>query len=284
MPVTRSSILPNAPIRKLRMSETAPMDEERRQGYLSAMGITLWEPRCAAVSGGEAAPVEPHESSPIGVQAVADERMIALDQSSERSHPEPAGLSGVASMDWDALAAAVDSCRDCGLCESRTRTVFGIGARNAELLLIGEAPGADEDRLGEPFVGRAGQLLTPMLGAIGLSREQVYIANVLKCRPPGNRDPKSDEVQHCEGYLLRQVELIRPRIILAVGRIAAQNLLCSDETIGRLRGRWFAFGEASIPLRVTYHPAYLLRSPDQKAKAWEDLVEIRRRLNNIALA
>ncbi|MBK5963280.1 uracil-DNA glycosylase [Thiocystis minor] len=188
----------------------------------------------------------------------------------------------VATMDWDPLMAAVAACRACGLCETRTQTVFGVGNRNADLLVIGEAPGADEDRQGEPFVGRAGQLLTPMLGAIGLSREQVYITNVLKCRPPGNRDPKPEEIQRCEGYLRRQVTLIRPRVILAVGRIAAQSLLRTDEPVGRLRGRWFAFGEASIPLRVTYHPAYLLRSPEQKAKAWEDLVVVKRRLSELA--
>ncbi|AFL75616.1 uracil-DNA glycosylase [Thiocystis violascens] len=188
----------------------------------------------------------------------------------------------VATMDWDRLMGAVAACRACGLCETRTQTVFGVGDRNADLLVIGEAPGADEDRLGEPFVGRAGQLLTPMLGAIGLSRDQVYITNVLKCRPPGNRDPKPEEIQRCEGYLRRQVALIRPRVILAVGRIAAQSLLRTDEPLGRLRGRWLTFGTASIPLRVTYHPAYLLRSPEQKAKAWEDLLEVRRRMTNIS--
>ncbi|WP_295408619.1 uracil-DNA glycosylase [uncultured Thiocystis sp.] len=188
----------------------------------------------------------------------------------------------VATLDWDPLMAAVAACRACGLCETRTQTVFGVGHRDADLLVIGEAPGADEDRQGEPFVGRAGQLLTPMLAAIGLSREQVYITNVLKCRPPGNRDPKPEEIQRCEGYLQRQVALIRPRVILAVGRISAQSLLRTDEPVGRLRGRWLTFGAASIPLRVTYHPAYLLRSPEQKAKAWEDLLEVRRKMTNIS--
>ncbi|TCT22006.1 DNA polymerase [Thiobaca trueperi] len=182
-------------------------------------------------------------------------------------------------MDWETLEATVTGCRACGLCATRTRTVFGVGRRDADLMIIGEAPGADEDREGEPFVGRAGQLLTRMLAAIGFSREQVYIANVLKCRPPGNRDPHADEVLHCEGYLLRQVALVQPRVILAAGRIAAQQLLKTDVTVGRLRGRWFSFGPSAIPLRVTYHPAYLLRSPDQKAKAWEDLTRIRRRLD-----
>jgi DNA polymerase len=181
-------------------------------------------------------------------------------------------------MDWETLAAAVAGCRACPLCETRTQTVFGVGDRQADLLVIGEAPGADEDRAGEPFVGRAGQLLNRMLAAIGLERRQVYIANILKCRPPGNRDPRPDEVAHCQDYLARQVELIRPRAILTVGRISAQTLLGVDTPVGRLRGRWFEFGPAAVPLRVTYHPAYLLRSPENKGKAWEDLVALARRL------
>jgi DNA polymerase len=149
--------------------------------------------------------------------------------------------------------------------------VFGTGRKDADLLVIGEAPGAEEDRRGEPFVGPAGQLLNSMLRAIGLSREQVYIANVLKCRPPGNRDPKTDEATSCAPYLNRQIELIQPRAILAVGRIAGQWLLQSESTIGRLRGRVLRYGDRGIPLVVTYHPAYLLRTPLAKAKSWEDL-------------
>jgi DNA polymerase len=149
--------------------------------------------------------------------------------------------------------------------------VFGVGNTQADLLVIGEAPGADEDRQGEPFVGRAGQLLNQMLLAIGFKREQVFIANVLKCRPPNNRDPKPEEALKCEPYLLRQIALIQPRVILSVGRISAQNLLKTEIPVGKLRGRVHAFGELGIPLVVTYHPAYLLRSPEQKAKAWDDL-------------
>jgi len=154
---------------------------------------------------------------------------------------------------------------------ARTQTVFGIGHRGADWLIIGEAPGKDEDLQGEPFVGRAGQLLNAMLLAVGLQREQVYIANILKCRPPNNRDPKADEVACCEAYLARQIALIRPRIILAVGRIAAQNLLKTDTPIGKLRGRVHHYGDTGIPVVATYHPAYLLRSPLEKAKAWRDL-------------
>jgi uracil-DNA glycosylase len=148
----------------------------------------------------------------------------------------------------------------------------------ARLMIVGEAPGADEDRLGEPFVGRAGQLLTAMLRAIGLGRGQVYIANILKCRPPGNRDPLPEEAACCEPFLLRQVALVRPRVILAAGRVAAQHLLKSSDPVGRLRGQQHRLGD--IPLLVTYHPAYLLRSPEEKAKAWQDLQHLARLLRN----
>ncbi len=181
-------------------------------------------------------------------------------------------------MDWGTLQDAVSNCRGCGLCETRTQTVFGVGNRDADLLVIGEAPGADEDREGEPFVGRAGQLLNRMLAAIGLPRGQVYIANILKCRPPGNRDPRPEETLRCQPFLMRQIALIRPRVVLTVGRISAQTLLGTDVPVGRLRARWFELGPEAIPLRVTYHPAYLLRSPDQKAKVWEDLTAVVRRL------
>ena len=183
-------------------------------------------------------------------------------------------------MGWEALHERVSVCRACELCETRTQTVFGVGNREADLMIVGEAPGADEDRQGEPFVGRAGQLLNLMLQSIGLAREQVYIANILKCRPPGNRDPRPGEALRCEPYLMRQIALVRPRVLLSVGRISAQKLLATDAPIGRLRGRWFELGPDAVPLTVTYHPAYLLRSPDQKSKAWRDLVQIARRLRD----
>jgi DNA polymerase len=171
--------------------------------------------------------------------------------------------------DWETLAATVRDCRLCGLCESRTQTVFGTGNRNARLMVIGEAPGADEDRQGEPFVGRAGILLNAMLRAAGFARGDVYIANVLKCRPPHNRDPADEEVERCLPYLRRQIELVAPAAILCVGRIAAQRLLGTELTIGRLRGRVHSL--AGVPVIVTYHPAYLLRSPGEKHKSWDDL-------------
>jgi DNA polymerase len=174
-------------------------------------------------------------------------------------------------LDWDALQARVADCTKCDLHSGRTHTVFGTGNRSADWLVIGEAPGRDEDLQGEPFVGRAGQVLNAMLKAIGLDRQQVYIANILKCRPPNNRDPRPEEVSCCEPYLMRQIELLQPGIILAVGRIAAQNLLRTEIPIGKLRGRIHRFRDTGIPLVATYHPAYLLRSPLEKRKAWQDL-------------
>jgi uracil-DNA glycosylase len=193
--------------------------------------------------------------------------------------PSPDALQGEPVVaEWETLAAAVRRCTRCALHRGRTQTVFGVGRHDARLFVIGEAPGADEDRQGEPFVGRAGQLLNAMLGAIGLEREAVYIANILKCRPPGNRDPRPEEAAACTPYLERQIDLIRPAVILAVGRIAAQWLLQSDVPIGRLRGQVLRYGAAGTPLVVSYHPAYLLRTPLAKAKAWEDLKTVRQLL------
>jgi uracil-DNA glycosylase len=173
--------------------------------------------------------------------------------------------------DWIPLKAEVKGCAACGLEKTRTQTVFGFGDEDADWMLIGEAPGAEEDRLGDPFVGQAGKLLDNMLAAIDLSREKnVYIANVLKCRPPGNRNPVPDEVAKCTPFLQRQIALIKPGIILAMGRFAAQTLLATDASIASLRGRVHHY--AGVPLIVTYHPAYLLRNLPDKAKAWEDLL------------
>ena len=172
---------------------------------------------------------------------------------------------------WIPLKSAVSACVQCGLHKTRTQTVFGVGDENADWMLIGEAPGAEEDRLGDPFVGQAGKLLDNMLAAIGLSRRSnVYIANVLKCRPPGNRNPEPEEVARCSPYLLRQIELVKPKLILAMGRFAAQTLLNTDASISSLRGKVHRY--AGVPLIVTYHPAYLLRTLPDKAKAWQDLV------------
>jgi DNA polymerase len=240
------------------------MDPLLRRHYLHALGVQVWRPRLGAEAAAAAAPVcDPGLSPPVV------------------PGPEPVHPAPSAELDWETLAAEVAACRACGLCQTRTQTVFGVGNRQADLMLIGEAPGVDEDRAGEPFVGRAGQLLNLMLAAIGLSRGQVYIANILKCHPPGNRDPGPEEVLRCEPFLRRQIALVRPKLLLAVGRVAAQTLLGSGANMGRLRGQWFEFGEDKTPLTVTYHPAYLLRSPDQKAVVWQDLQQVARRLRDL---
>ncbi len=225
------------------------MDEQRRRHYLEAMGIVQWRRRDT----GEVSEVTERAPDPAAVS------------------PSPAEGDDVSRLDWEALEARVRACTACELHRTRTQVVFGVGNRNADWMIVGEAPGAEEDRRGEPFVGRAGQLLDAMLHAIGLQRQEVYIANVLKCRPPNNRDPRPEEVEQCEPYLKRQVALVAPRLILAVGRIAAQNLLKTNAPLSRLRGRVHSYGETETPLVVTYHPAYLLRSPREKRKAWEDL-------------
>ena len=174
----------------------------------------------------------------------------------------------------DELNAKINNCQKCPLWETRTKFVFGVGNPNAKLMIIGEAPGADEDEQGEPFVGRAGQLLNKMLVAINFQREEVFIANVLKSRPPNNRDPKPEEVAACEPYLFKQIALIKPKFILCLGRIAGQNLLKTNDTLGKMRGQIFDFN--GIQTIVTYHPAALLRNPDWKHGAWEDLQKLRR--------
>jgi DNA polymerase len=217
--------------------------DPRRAAYLDAMGIDVYvrrdQPRAAATAPAAAVP-----------PPVCD----------------------TATLDWEMLRHRVAACTRCELHATRTQTVFGVGNRAARWMFIGEAPGAEEDRQGEPFVGRAGQLLTSMLKALGLAREDVYIANVLKCRPPGNRDPRPEEARACRDYLERQIELVAPTLIVAVGRIAAQNLLGTDTALARLRGQVHALGERRWPVLVTYHPAYLLRSPAEKRKAWQDLL------------
>jgi len=231
---------------------------ERRREYLEALGIDLWVPRSlpAQAAAAERAP-EPAAPPPPPARAPAPD--TGAD-----------GAPAAASASWEALRAEVLRCTKCPLHATRTQGVFGVGPKRCDWLVVGEAPGAEEDRRGEPFVGAAGQLLDAMLKAIGLDRHaNVYIANILKSRPPGNRDPKPEEVAACLPYLERQVELLRPRIILAVGRIAAQNLLGTEAPLGRLRGRVHRFG--ATPVVVTYHPAYLLRTPGDKRKAWEDL-------------
>jgi uracil-DNA glycosylase len=178
------------------------------------------------------------------------------------------------------LSATVAACTRCRLCQGRQRTVFGSGPAGAELMFIGEGPGAEEDRQGLPFVGRAGELLTRIVQAIGRRRDEVYIANIVKCRPPGNRDPQPDEVAACRAYLERQIALVGPKVIVALGRIAAQTLLGNDTPIGRMRGQWFRV--LGVPTMVTYHPAALLRNPALKRPTWEDMQQVRDRLGGTA--
>lgn len=190
--------------------------------------------------------------------------------------PVPVAVPVPDSAELSALAAAVESCTRCRLAQGRQKTVFGSGNPDADLMLIGEAPGAEEDRQGLPFVGAAGELLTKIIQAIELRREDVYIANILKCRPPGNRDPQADEVAACRGYLERQIDLVQPRIIVVLGRIAAQTLLGNESPIGQMRGQWYRI--RGIPAMVTYHPAALLRNPGLKRPTWEDMQLVRDRL------
>ena len=263
------------------------METPRRLAYLDAMGIRAWVPRVQGA---------PPASDPVALQAIEPEvpnpsnSTLLPGDTGEAGCVTPAvssaplsqsgsvkGLRIVTSADggepppWARLRQAVTDCKSCGLCETRTQTVFGVGDRKARWMIIGEAPGADEDRQGEPFVGRAGKLLDAMLIAAGFRRDQVFIANVLKCRPPDNRDPHQDDIAACSSHLVEQIGLVRPELILAVGRIAAQSLLQTQIPVGRLRGIRHVHAATSTPVVVTYHPAYLLRKPSAKAKAWSDL-------------
>jgi DNA polymerase len=228
-----------------------------RHEYLAAMGLESWVARA-----------KPAAATIDSATSLVDPATSLVDPASTSREPNLAREAGV---DWPELRARVAACTRCTLCNTRTQTVFGVGSLSAQWLIVGEAPGAEEDRQGEPFVGRAGQLLNSMLRAIGLAREEVFIANVLKCRPPGNRDPAASEAAECLPYLEQQIALLKPKIMLAVGRISAQNLLRTDVTLGRLRQQVHHFGASQVPLVVTYHPAYLLRTPTDKRKAWEDL-------------
>jgi len=248
--------------------------DSRRLNYLRALDIDVWERRelqatrtapvpAAPEPVAVAAPVATPPRKPPPAATPKVETIVPL-------RPMPRD-DAVAAMGWDQLFDAVRTCTKCPLHATRTQGVFGVGNRQARWMIIGEAPGADEDRQGEPFVGRAGQLLNSMLLAMGLAREQVFIANILKSRPPGNRDPKADETAACLPYLFRQIELVNPTLLLCVGRIAAQTLLETDLPIGKLRGRLHTL-PSGRPMIVTYHPAYLLRSPAEKRKSWADLV------------
>ncbi|TCP05551.1 DNA polymerase [Rubrivivax gelatinosus] len=267
------------------------MWSERQAAMLRAMGLRLWQPpageaevpiaepaagppapaveAAAPVSLPVAAPPRPEPRPTAGPAAAAPPRPAVTP-------PAAVDLGAVSGLDWQPLREAVAGCTACALSQSRTQTVFGVGHPQARWMIVGEAPGEQEDLRGEPFVGPAGQLLDAMLRALALSRaaegepaQRVYIANTLKCRPPRNRNPAPEELQRCEPFLVRQIELVQPRIILAMGRFAVQALLRSSEPIGKLRGRVHRY--QGVPLVVTYHPAYLLRNLPDKARAWDDL-------------
>jgi DNA polymerase len=239
----------------------------RRELILDEMGLTpIWRLR-------EGAPVV-EEVAHAAPAAVLEQRVTGNAQRATSNElPQPATgdrRAGIMSLDWVQLKQRVTGCTDCSLHAKRSKTVFGVGDENADWLFVGEGPGADEDAQGEPFVGQAGKLLDSMLAAIKLKRgANVYIANVVKCRPPGNRNPEPGEAAACEPYLHRQIDLIRPKLIVALGKVAAANLLASDASVASMRGRIHQY--RGIPLIVTYHPAYLLRSLQDKSKAWVDL-------------
>ncbi len=240
---------------------------ERHKLMLHEMGIRLWAPVAAEPAAPTLQAAAPEVQAPTA-SAVAELSLQAGAMHDERS-------AAIATMPWPVLREAVAQCSACSLCQSRRQTVFGVGHPSAHWMIVGEAPGEQEDLKGEPFVGPAGQLLDNMLRALNLTRDeappqqQVYIANTLKCRPPRNRNPEAEELARCEPFLVRQIELIRPRLILAMGRFAVQALLRSSEPIGKLRGRVHRY--QGVPLVVTYHPAYLLRNLADKARAWDDL-------------
>ncbi|MDE2614729.1 MAG: uracil-DNA glycosylase [Burkholderiales bacterium] len=256
---------------------------ERQLAMLRAMGVRLFVPTAPAPAPPErpvrpaTAPAQALPTMPADMAQGEAPHVLPADAPLALPVATPHALpAAVAGLDWSALREAVAACRACRLCESRKQTVFGVGHEHARWMVIGEAPGAQEDVQGEPFVGAAGQLLDAMLRALDLSRaadgdpaRRVFIANTLKCRPPGNRNPQPDELAACEPFLSRQIELVQPRIILAMGRFAVQSLLRTNEAIGRLRGRVHRY--QGVPLVVTYHPAYLLRNLTDKARAWEDL-------------
>jgi uracil-DNA glycosylase family 4 len=270
------------------------MTPAKRKQVLKALELESWMKR------GAQPPAEPLESSKQPTQSVASAPVMEEKRGRGRPRLNPQPVTAdvsvaakplqpravaiprsdyVAPPDWEGLRTAVKDCTHCKLCSTRTQTVFGVGVENASLMVVGEGPGADEDAQGEPFVGRAGKLLDEMLKAIGRSRkDNVFIANVVKCRPPGNRDPEADEAEACRPYLERQIQLVQPKLIVALGRIAAQRLLQTDEPLSRLRGPIHTYGPDNTPLFITYHPAYLLRSPREKAKSWDDLKKISRYL------
>ncbi len=240
----------------------------RQKHCLQGIGITHWQTRSA----GETDPAEPVTDAP-SVTDIQDQSVQPPPQNT--TPPQPIDLT-----DWPQTLDAIENCTRCELAKSCTRKVPGKGSQQADLMIIGEAPGHDEDLQGQPFVGRAGRLLDRMLKAIDIQPEQVYITNILKCRPPQNRDPRIDEIKACSLILQAQIKLIQPEVIFSIGRISAQNLLQDHRPLGKLRGSQYTLPDSEIPIWVTYHPAYLLRNPVEKAKVWHDLKLLKKILDN----
>ena len=252
------------------------------RAHLDAMGIPVWVRRGNVRPAGQAEVPEIGAGTGAGgaaaLAAPAAQARTARVQAFRAPVPQaqcPAAQTPAAQA-LETVDAEVRACRKCALHRTRRRTVFGVGRPGVACMVVGEAPGAEEDARGEPFVGRAGKLLDAMLAAIGLGRGDVYIANIVKCRPPHNRDPHAEETAACSGYLERQIEAVSPRLLVAAGRVAAQSLLSTTKSVGELRGRVHRYdGDGGLPVLVTYHPAYYLRSPLEKRKAWDDLVRLR---------
>lgn len=243
---------------------------ERQQHCLKGIGIQSWSERTAVLDNRPATgPVVEIASEPVP-QAL-ENGIDSSPQEIPAENPVTRAPAPTSFDSWDSLIDAIHGCNACELAHNCTQKVPGVGDQQADLLIVGEGPGHEEDMRGEPFVGRSGQLLDRMLAAIGISREQVYITNIVKCRPPNNRDPKQDEAQQCRAYLEAQIEQIAPKVILSVGRVSAHNLLGSSQPVGKLIQQMHKLPGTEIPLKVTYHPAYLLRNPSAKAIAWQDL-------------
>ena len=248
----------------------------RQQACLRGIGIRQWTVRGPASSVTE----EAEAAEVTGVPAPVIEAAAPANVEVESGKQSPVELEQPVPANWEQLIPAIKACQRCELAAGCTQKVPGVGNRQADLMIIGEGPGMEEDRKGEPFVGRSGQLLDKMLAAIGLQREQVYITNIVKCRPPDNRDPRQVEAEACRAYLQAQIELVAPKVILSVGRISAQNLLGQQQPVGKLIRQQHVLPGTSIPLKVSYHPAYLLRTPSAKAIAWNDLKIVHRLLND----
>ena len=259
------------------------MDVRKRQWLLRELGITQWTSRnhirATPLQAASETGYQGSSAAPLARVSASGSSLMSLEGIDQA--PQAAAARSSVPADWAGLRAAVAGCTSCKLCLTRNKTVFGVGPENAPLMVIGEGPGAEEDMQGEPFVGRAGKLLDEMLKAIGCSRHNnTFITNIVKCRPPGNRDPQAEEAEACRPYLDQQIRLIQPKLIVGLGRVAAQRLLATEQPLAKLRSRVHLYGPDSTPVLLTYHPAYLLRSPREKAKVWADLKQILRLLES----